>query len=175
MKKQFIDTSHHQVWAWTWFSAPLVLIVAHTHSSVCFFYIFFLLNLCFYSLGLFFSHLASDFMLHVNRKILQISFIFSLKHPVKFINVEKMYYKKWQFIIFGDLLILDNVISAIAISVHFKMDKPLDCSVDLEDERPVPTSVKCDNMLEQATADIKFLLCLSRTHEVHLIWKSMLR
>lgn len=61
------------------------------------------------------------------------------------------------------------MVSAIAISVHIKMDKPVDCSVDLEDEHSVPTLIKCYDILEQAKTDIKCLLCLSRMHEVHLI------
>lgn len=44
----------------------------------------------------------------------------------------------YEFDICCDLLMLHNVPSPIAISVRLKIDKPLDCSVELEDEYTWP-------------------------------------
>lgn len=71
-----------------------------------------------------------------------------------------------------DLLMQHNVVCAIAIRVHLKMDKPLDYSVEAE-EHPWPYLTKMFQYAGVSKDSYKMmcLICLKGMNSIELNWK----
>lgn len=100
---------------------------------------------------------VSVYLLQVSKLYHVLYLYFSLKYQTQFISVEKNYQESCQFVVCGNLLMLYNVVNAIAIHVWVKVD----CSVEHENEYHWPYLIKLFTDLYT----MKFLLCLPRRRD----------